>query len=376
MAEKTVSAKPAKRIKEPPFHIVKRDGVPGWKKWVIRIISVFAGLVFCGILTLILTKTNPLTFYGTMINGAFGSAKKIWKLAQDTAILLCIALAVTPAFRMRFWNIGAEGQVLMGGLATAAVMIKLGNKLPTALLFIVMIAVSIIAGAVWALIPAFFKAHWNTNETLFTLMMNYVAIQIVSYFVYEWSVPAGSGHVGVINPNNNEGWIPSLAGQNYLINILVVAALTVIMYVYMKYSKHGYEIAVVGESENTARYIGLDVKKVILRTLLLSGAMCGIAGFLLVSGTEHSISTETAGGRGFTAIIVSWMGQFNPFYMIITSLLIAFFDKGASQVSMTLGLNDSFSDIITGIIIFFIIGSEFFINYSIRKTEKVKEVAA
>ena len=144
----------------------------------------------------------------------------------------------------------------------------------------------------------------------------------------------------------------------------------------MKYSKHGYEIAVVGESENTARYIGLDVKKVILRTLLLSGALCGIAGFLLVSGTQHSISTETAGGRGFTAIIVSWMGQFNPFYMIITSLLISFFERGASQVSTTLGLNDSFSSIITGIIIFFIIGSEFFINYSIKKTEKVKEVAA
>ena len=373
MADNAKTARAPKKVKEPPFHVVKRDTIPVWEKWVIRIASIAVGLIFCGILTLVLTKTNPFEFYGTMINGAFGSSRKILRLAQETAILLCVALAVTPAFRMKFWNIGAEGQVLMGGLATAAVMIKLGGKLPTALLFIVMIAVSVLAGAIWALIPAFFKAHWNTNETLFTLMMNYVAIQITSYFVYEWSNPVGSGHVGIINPDDNAGWLPNLFGQEYVFNIIVVLALTVLLYVYMKYSKHGYEIAVVGESENTARYIGLDVKKVILRTLILSGVLCGIAGFLLVSGTQHSISTETAGGRGFTAIIVSWMGQFNPLYMVLTSLIISFFERGASQVSTTLGLNDSFSSIITGIIIFFIIGSEFFINYSIKKTEKVKE---
>ena len=365
-------SKTTKKVKEPPFHIVKREGVPEWKKWLIRVIAVLIGAIFAGIITFALTGTNPISFYATMFNGAFGTARKVWSLLQNTAILLCIALAVTPAFKMRFWNIGAEGQVLIGGLATVAVMIKLGGKLPPVLLILVMAAVSMIAGAVWAVIPAIFKAQWNTNETLFTLMMNYVAIQITSYFVYQWSVPAGSGHIGTVNAETRAGWLPAIAGKEYLCNILIVLVLTVLMYVYMKYSKHGYEISVVGESENTARYIGLNVKKVIIRTMILSGVVCGIAGFILVAGTEHSISTATAGGRGFTAIIVSWMGQFNPFYMIATSLLISFFDRGASQVSTTLGLNNSFSEIVTGIIIFFIIGSEFFINYSVKKTEKTQ----
>ena len=208
------------------------------------------------------------------------------------------------------------------------------------------------------------------QETLFTLMMNYIATQIVAYFCYKWSNPKGSGHIGVINSVSHNGWLPSLGGQDYLLNILIVAALTVFMYIYLKYSKHGYELSVVGESENTARYIGINVKKVIMRTMLLSGALCGVTGLLLVSGTDHTIATNTVGGRGFTAIMVSWLAKFNPAYMILTSLLIVFFQKGAIQISTSLGLNDSFADIITGIIIFFIIGSEFFINYSVKFRSK------
>lgn len=128
----------------------------------------------------------------------------------------------------------------------------------------------------------------------------------------------------------------------------------------------GYEISVVGESENTARYVGIDVKKVIIRTMILSGAICGIAGLLLVSGTDHTITRDTAAGRGFTAIMVSWLAKFNPLYMVLTSFLIVFLQKGAIEISTTFGLNSSFSDILTGIIIFFIIGSEFFINYTIK----------
>ena len=119
-----------------------------------------------------------------------------------------------------------------------------------------------------------------------------------------------------------------------MLNILIVLVLTVAMYIYLKYSKHGYELSVVGESENTAKYIGINVKKVILRTMFVSGAVCGIAGFLLVGGTDHTISSTTAGNRGFTAIMVSWLAKFNPIYMIITSLLLVFLSAGASQISM------------------------------------------
>ena len=201
-------------------------------------------------------------------------------------------------------------------------------------------------------------------------MMNYIAIQLVSFFVYKWSVPKGSGQVGVINRATHAGWMPVIGKYDYLLNILIVAVITLFMYIYLKYSKQGYEIAVVGESENTARYIGIPVKKVIIRTMLISGAICGLAGMLLVSGTDHTISRDTAAGRGFTAIMVSWLAKFNPIFMVLTSFLIAFLEKGATEVSTEFGLNESFSEIITGIIIFFIIGCEFFIQYTVKMREK------
>ena len=358
------------KVHEPLFHIIKRTAMPKWQSWIVRIVSVLAALIVCGVVTVLLTGEDPIQVYVKMVEGAIGTERRIWTLAQNTAMLLCVALAVTPAFKMKFWNIGAEGQVLAGGLASAACMIFLNDRLSPVLLILVMLVVSVAAGAIWGLIPAFFKAHWNTNETLFTLMMNYIAMCIVSYFSYEWSVPKGSGHIGVINDATEAGWLPSIGGKAYLCNILVVAALTAFMYVYLKYSKHGYEISVVGESENTAKYIGINVKKVILRTMLLSGALCGIAGFLLVSGTDHTVNRDTAGGRGFTAIMVSWLAKFDPLYMILTSLLIVFLQRGAGEISTSFGLNDSFSEIITGIIIFFIIGSEFFVNYQLKFREK------
>ena len=348
------------------IQISKRPALPAWKSWLIRLLAVLTSLIVCAVIIVLFTGDNPIDIYVTMFNGAVGTSRRIWSLLQGVAMLLCVSLAVTPAFKMRFWNIGAEGQVLMGGLATASCMILFGSKLPAHVLLLLVIVASVAAGAVWALIPAVFKAIWNTNETLFTLMMNYIAIQIVSYFTYIWSVPKGSGKIGIINPDTRAGWLPIIGKYNYLLNILIVAVLTIVIYIYLRYSKHGYEIAVVGESENTAKYIGINVRRVIIRTMLLSGALCGLAGLLLVSGTDHTINRDTAGGRGFTAIMVSWLAKFNPFYMVLTSLLLVFMQKGAGEISTVFGLNDSFSDIITGIIIFFIIGSEFFINYTVR----------
>ena len=325
-------------------------------------------LIVSGIVITLLTDKNPLAVYRSMWNGAFGMNIRIWSLFQDVAILLCISLAVTPAFKMKFWNIGAEGQVLIGGLATVSVMMFLGGKMPLPLLLIIMIAASILAGIIWAVIPAIFKAFWNTNETLFTLMMNYVAIQLVSYFLKVF-VKTGSG---VLFPMPEFGF-PVLLGQQYLLNIIIVAVLTVAVYIYLKYTKQGYEISVVGESQNTANYIGINVKKVVIRTLIVSGALCGIAGLLLVGGTNHTINTETAGGRGFTAIMVSWLAKFNPFFMVVTSFIIVFLQKGAQQVSTDFRLPQAISDIVTGIILFFIIGCEFFLNYKIVVSKNGKE---
>ena len=231
------------------------------------------------------------------------------------------------------------------------------------------ILASVLAGIIWAVIPAFFKAMWNTNETLFTLMMNYVAIQLVAFFL-KYFVKSGSG---VLTPMPEHG-LPVIFNQPYLLNIITVAVLTAVVYVYLKKTKQGYEISVVGESENTARYIGINVRKVIVRTLVVSGALCGIAGLILVGGTNHTISTTTAGGRGFTAIMVSWLAKFNPIWMIFTSFLLVFLGRGAGEIATDFGLNQSYGDILTGIILFFIIGSEFFITYKLTfRKHAVKE---
>jgi len=356
--------------KEPFIHISKRGNLKREKAWLIRGSAIVLALVFCGVITLLVTGLNPIAVYGAMIQGCFGTARKTWILFQNLAVLLCISLAVTPAFKMRFWNIGAEGQVLIGCLASAAVMILLGGKLPNGAVNLIMIAAAVAAGALWALIPAFFKAKFNTNETLFTLMMNYIATQLVAFFVIIWENPKGSGKVGIINQSSQAGWLPVLFDKKQLLPILVVAFLTVIIYIYLKYTKHGYELTVVGESERTARYVGIKVEKVIMRTMLLSGAICGIAGLLLVGSINHTVGESMVGGQGFTAVMVSWLAKFNPITMIFSSFLIVFLGKGASEVATQFMLNESFSDILTGIILFFIIGCEFFINYkvSIRKS--------
>ena len=350
---------------EPLFHISKRGALPWYRAWLIRGLALVAALLLSALVTTLLTGLNPLQVYVTIFKGSFASSRRFWDMLQRLSILLCISLAVTPAFRMRFWNIGGEGQVLVGGLASAACMILLGGKLPDWALIVLMTVCAVAAGAVWGGIPAVFKAKWGTNETLFTLMMNYVAMQLVRYFSVVWESPKGSGSIGVINASTHFGWLPEL-GNAYFLKVLVVALLTIALYIYLNYSKHGYEIAVVGESERTARYVGIKVERVVIRTMLLSGAICGIAGLLLVGGTDHTITDTTAGGRGFTAVMVSWLAKFNPVWMILTSFLLVFLGKGAEQISSQFQLNQSFSDILTGIILFFIIGSEFFINYQIN----------
>ncbi len=363
MTENIKVKKPHHR--EPLIHIVKRDDMIWWKAWLIRIAAILVGLLLAGVISTLLTDESFFGVYQTMYKGTFGRMLEgkfslLWRYLQQTAILLCLSLAVTPAFKMKFWNCGAEGQALVGGLAAMVCMIEIGDSMAPWLLLVTIVLTSIAAGAIWGLIPAVFKAYFNTNETLFTLMMNYVATQLVAFYV----MYAG-GESKIIRPVKT-GNLPEIAGQRYLLNILVVVVIMVGLFVYMKYSKHGYEVSVVGESQNTARYIGINVKKVIMRTMLVSGAICGVAGMLMVSGTDHSINTDTMGGQGFTAIMISWLGQFNPFIMAFMAALVIFLQTGARKVADAAFLNGSYADIVSGIVVLLLVGCEFFIRYSVK----------
>lgn len=351
-----------KTEKEPIVRIVKRNDVPKWQAWLIRIAAVVVAIFISAVVSAIITDgASAGHFLERSFYGVFGDASRTLIFFQNTAILLCIALAVTPAFKMRFWNIGAEGQVLMGCLGCVVCIQYFGGTINNSLLVLLMFIVSVAFSVAWAVIPALFKAKWRTNETLFTLMMNYVAMQLVAICIFVW-VPSGSGVLGSLR----FGHFASTTQGDYIINIIIVAIAVVLLFVYFRYSKHGYELSVVGESENTAKYIGINVKGVIIRTMILSGVLCGLAGLLIVGGTSHTVSTTIVGGRGFTAILVSWLGKFNPFAMSVTSMLYTFIDIGASQVASDNGISDYFADIITAIFFFLVIGCEFFINYKIK----------
>ena len=348
-------------IREPLFHIVKRGQIPLWKAIAIRGGAIVGGILFSAILCGIIFKASPFSIIGSLFNGILGTERRFWLLIRDTALLLGVGLALVPAFKMRFWNLGGNGQILMGALVAVAIMRSGLGENSTVIANILMVVCSILIGAIWAVIPAIFKAFFKTNESLFTLMMNYIAVGLVSYFINNWSTN-GSGVLGQIKT----GHLPEILNP-HLLTIIVVAILTGVMFAYLKYSKQGYEIAVVGESENTAKYIGVNVKKVVIRTLAISGAICGLIGLLLAGSIDHSISEQTANNMGFTAIMVAWLAKFNPLMMILSSLLIAFMTRGMGQVQTDFNIvNDAVADIVVGLVYFIIIGCEFFISYKLK----------
>ena len=354
------------------FHVSRRVNISLGQKILIQVIAGVVALIICGVVTQIVGG-NIGTFYIELFKGAFGTPRKLLMLLLSTALLLLVSLAVTPAFKMKFWNIGAEGQIVMGALFTIFANRLFGGKVPEIALIFIMLIFGVIGGAIWAVIPAIFKALFNTNETLFTLMMNYIAMGLVGYFITIW-VTDGSGTYGTINhgqmflnaqiPVNTVDAQELFAG---LLIALVAIMMTVTMFVYLKYQKHGYELTVVGESINTAKYIGINVKKVIIRTMILSGVICGLTGFLIVSGVSHTIKTDIAGGRGFTAILISWLANFNPAVMGIMSFLVAFINNGAENVAKKFRFSPAaFANIMTGIFFFSLIASTFFVNYQIK----------
>ncbi len=370
--------KKEKMSKEPLVHITKRNKIPWWKGLLVRCGAVAAAVVICFAFAYFVVDVDPVTVIKAFWNGNFRSVGKAFIFLKELSMLLLIGLALTPAFKMKFWNIGGEGQILAGAIAAIACAYYMGGKIPEPLLLAIMLVAAIAAGAFWAFLPALFKALWNSNETLFTLMMNYIAIQLVGVMLALWEPrdrTLDSLPYGILNFFPKLRIDKSSVGDELTV-IIIAAVIMVAMYIYLKYSKHGYEISVVGESENTAKYIGINIKKVVIRTMLLSGALCGLVGFLIVSVFDHSINASTAGGQGFTAIMVSWLGKFNPFVMAGVSCIISFLEGGAANLVNVLssrstgsgvqGISPDFPNVIVGVILFFIVGCEFFINYKIN----------
>lgn len=355
-----MSAPKSRDKKEPLVRIAKRTDISRGKAWLIRIAAVLLALASGGLLIMALGH-NPFAVYRDMVTGSLSTKTALIATAKIAIPLLGAALSIAPAFRMKFWNIGAEGQILAGAIAASYFALFQYQNMSRPILLFVMFLAAVAAGGIWGLIPAVFKAKWGTNETLFTLMLNYIVLNIVTFLrTGPWKSPSSSGFPKIAMFDASAR-LPNVFGVH--IGWILVLVLAVLLYIYMKHTQQGYEIAVVGESEHTARYVGMNVPKIIIRTVFISGAIAGMVGFLIVSGSSYTLTDNTAGGYGFTAITVAWLAKLNPFAMIIISIFLAVLKKGSNTIQTNFKIPASASEVLTGMILFFMLGCEFFINY-------------
>lgn len=349
------------------LHISRRLNVPTWQKIAFKAGSILLAFLLCGLLCMVFSEDNAFGgFFESLFKGSFASSKQFVFFLEEFALLVGLSVALLPAYKMRFWNLGADGQALLGGFAAAVVSKFVGPHVPGFVCIILMIVAAIVFGGLWSLIPAIFRAKWGTNETLFTLMLNYIAYGVVTFFIRYWDPSHG------LMEGLTHGMFPLIFGQRYIINIIVVAVLFVSMIIYISKSKHGYELSVVGENVRTAKYIGINDKKVILRTAILSGAICGIVGLLIV-GYCNSVSPNLTEGRGFTAVLIVWLSHFNPGEIGVAALLVALLSKGSSRAQTFYNLGSSFPAVCTGVFFLTILAFEFFLNYKIVLSKDVED---
>ncbi len=348
------------------LRIAKRTGLTRNQTILYRIIAVFAALFASGIFILILGH-NPFAVYASMLEGAFGTLYRFKETIIKTIPLVITSLGIAVAFKMKFWNIGAEGQIFMGGFAASYFALNFPG-MPMPLMLLLMAAAGFVAGGLWALIPAFFKAQFGTNETLFTLMLNYIALKWVTYLQYgPWKDPKVNGFPLIAKFNEN-AILPNLFGIH--IGWVVMLILVIVMYFLMKKTKMGYEIEVVGESENTARYAGMNIKRIILSALLISGGLCGLSGMIQAAGVNHTLGIELTSGIGFTAIITTWLGQLSAPVILVVSFLFSILIQGGSFIQTAFQIPAAVAQLIQGTILFFVLGTEFFIQYKLVLKKK------
>ncbi|MCY6957050.1 ABC transporter permease [Clostridium brassicae] len=343
------------------FRVIKRSEITRSNTIKIRTIAIILALLVVGIFILVL-GLNPLRVYSSMIKGAFGSDYKIRQTIIKAVPLLITALGISVAFKMQFWNIGGEGQIMMGAFVASFFALNFQN-LPKPVLLLVMAIAGIIGGGVWAFIPAFFKSKWGTNETILTLMMNYIAIKWVAYLQYDlWKDSKAMGFPKIPNFSEN-AILPKFLGVH--IGWIIAIILVVLMYIFMNYTKKGYEISVLGESEKTALYAGINIKGTIISAVFLSGGLCGLVGMIQASAVSNTLSVEVSGGVGYTAIIVAWLASLSAPLIMVVSVLFAALLQGGLYIQTAFGIPEAAALVLQSMILFFVLGSEFFIKYKV-----------
>ena len=362
------------------LHIVKRENCPLWKKALFYAIAIVAALLIGGII-LFSIGVDPIAYYTRMFTlGTIGNKiayKNYINYLRDFVPLVLTSLALSLAFKMRFWNIGGEGQFIMGAIGASAVAIKLGNVLPAALVLILMCVAAMLLAGLYGLLVAALKVRFGTNETLLTLMLNYVALYLLTFLLETkatWNFflqPEALRPVPQTHPES--AMFPTIPmGGKFELNICVIFVLLigVLIYLYLRRTKQGYEINVVGDSANTARYAGMKVNKIVLRTVFLSACLIGLAAAFKM-GTVGTLSTAITNDVGWTGIIVAWLSQLNTGAIFVVSALVNVLHFGSNVAATTFKqVDSSFANMLQGFILFLVLAADFMIRFKFVRTKK------
>ncbi len=352
------------------IRIAARSEVSKNRNIFTRIAAVIMALMLSALFIVFLGH-DPIKVYISMLEGSFGSVYRFKETIISTIPLTITSLGILMAFKMKFWNIGAEGQMIMGAFVASYFALSYPDMNRLALLTVMLIA-GAIGGGLWALIPAYFKAKYGTNEVLFTLMMNYVALKWITYLQYgPWKDKNALGFPKIPNFTSN-AVLPEFLGVH--IGWIIALVLTAVIYIFIHYTKKGYEINVIGESENTGAYAGMNVRSIILEAMFIGGALAGIAGMIQASAVSGTLSVEVTGGVGYTAIIVTWLSGLSAPLIVVVSFLFAILIQGGSYIQTAFQIPQSAAQILQGMILLFVLGSEFFVKYQIIfKNNRIKK---
>ncbi len=346
------------------FRIIKKPELSPFRAAVAQILAIIASL-FAVALVVWALGYSPVEFYQKLIEGTFGTASRRIFVVQKAIPLCILSLGTLVAFKMKFWNIGAEGQMCMGAFGAAYVGFMFYN-LPAEILLPLMAAAGLICGAIWALIPALLKVRFGTNETLVTLMLNYVALGWITYLQYgPWRYDGRTPKIANFEEN---AVLPKVFDVH--IGWIIALVLVVALYILISRTKFGYEISVLGESPATAKYAGINVKRTIVIAIMISGALCGLAGMIQASAIEKTLNDQITGGLGFTAVITTYLARLSPPAVVLTSLLYAILLVGGNFLATEMGIPVTLVYALQAVIIFFVLASEFFLNYKIALRAK------
>lgn len=346
--------------------MTKRKNMPTGRAVAIRGIGILSALVTVGILFLIMGY-NPFQIYATMLQGSVGSGYNLRETIIRAIPLVITSLGISLAFRMKFWNIGAEGQIIMGAFAASFFALFTPN-LPRIVLLPLMALAGMLAGGLWAFLTAVMKVRFGVNETIITLMMNYVALQWITWLQYgPWRDPKALNFPKIANFGDN-AILPKVLGIHA--GWIIALLLTAFLFYFLRHTAFGYEISVVGESLNTARYAGISVPRVMLVTVFFSGAICGLTGMIQASAVSQTLMRDIAGGVGFTSIITAYLAALSAPVILIVSFFFAMLVQGGDYIQTAFNISASVAKILQAVILFFVLGSEFFVHYRVSHVRK------